>query len=123
MRSRFSNDTHGAGDAVLQCCSVARGDSTHFFSALPAQHGRVRCTTKLKLTGFRPIHTDVRQTAKVLSQAAPVGLGDGGEIAEVSEPRSIDRQIALAADWRGHLHRCTAFGAVQRCPRISISDP
>ena len=31
MRSRFSNDTHGAGDAVLQCCSVAGGDSTHFF--------------------------------------------------------------------------------------------
>ena len=56
---------------VLQCCSVAGGDSTHFFSALPAQHGRVRRTTKLKLTEFRPQRPAIRSPGVRQDAAGP----------------------------------------------------
>ena len=46
MRSRFSNDTHGAGDAVLQCCT--RGWHTLFFCASgSAQPGQVYDKVKI----------------------------------------------------------------------------
>jgi hypothetical protein len=40
------------------------------------------------LTGFRPIHPDVRPAAEVLSQAAPLGLGHDRQAAKVSEQQN-----------------------------------
>jgi hypothetical protein len=69
------------------CCSVARGDSTHFFSALTAQHGRVRRTTKSKLTGFRPIHVTFR----------PTGIGqDAARALHAFDAFGVPRTLALA---------------------------